>query len=172
MATRSKKLQFLIYDLDIIARDFDKMFGESYKRLIAQLILEIGKTTAYDTGVVRDIIANILYDLDRPELVSQLEYRIFEFWKSREKREIQDKSDYSVSINNNNTNYDIMIDDYGFYNQQMGKVSNIHPRQDPNVMPYNVDFCLDQLETGSNPELELMFDEINDIVVDVIEKGV
>lgn len=171
MATKSKTLYGLIVDLDIIARDFDKMFGKNYKNLVAQLVAEIGKTTAYDTGVVRDIIANILYDLGKPELVSELEYRIFEFWKTRERREAQDDSDYSVSVNNN-VDYNIMIDDYGFYKQQMGKVSSIHPRQDANVIPYNVDFCIDQLETASNPRLELLFEELNNIIVDTIEKGV
>lgn len=171
MATKSKTLYGLIADLHIIARDFDKMFGENYKNLVAQLVAEIGKTTAYDTGVVRDIIANILYDLGKPELVSELEYRIFEFWKTRERRELQNNSDYSVSVNNN-VDYDIMIDDYGFYKQQMGKVSSIHPRQDTNVIPYNVDFCIDQLETASNPRLELLFEELNNIIVDTIEKGV
>lgn len=170
MATKSKKLQSLIYDLHIIGRDFDKMFGENYKNLVGRLVAEIGKTTAYDTGMIRDIIANILYDLGQPHLVNELEYKVFEFWKTRSKRETEDV-DYSLK-SQNTTDYEITIQDDGFYGQQNGKVSSRHPRQDNNVIPYNVDFCIDSLETGTNQNIEKLFNELMDIIVKTIERGV
>lgn len=169
MATKSKNIKFMIYDLHIIARDFDKMFSDNYKNLVARLVVEIGKTTAYDTGLIRDIISNILYDLGRPELVNELEYKVFEFWRTRSERETDD---VAYSVNMTDTDYDIVIEDDGFYNQQIGKVSNQHPRQDANVIAYNVDFCVDNLETGNNIHIERVFNELNNIIVNLIEKGV
>lgn len=168
-----KNIQSLIDDLDYIENNFDTLFGEKMNNIVAELIVAIGKSAAYDTGLVRDLIANILMDLGRPDLVDELECQIFEFWKSREQRELEN-SDYQCSVKKSGTSRDylITIEDDGFYNQQQGKVSSIHPRNDGDVIPFNVDFYQDKLETGADNRMNLACDELHDLIVKVIERGV
>lgn len=172
MAKRNS-LDDLIYDLNVVEKGFNYILLEKYNDIIAQLVIIIGQTTAYDTGLVRDLLSNILYDLGRPELVSKLEYQMYEFWKTRTKRE-QENSDYSFNrdVKPTQVSYSMKIDDYGFANQQSGKISSIHPRQDNNVIPHNVDYTLDLLETGSNKDIEKIFSELVDMIINAIEKGV
>ncbi len=169
---KNKSLQKLIDDLDYLEHNFD-LFEDYANNIIAALMVEIGKTTAYDTGLVRDIISNVIMDLGRPDLVDELQCQIFEYWKSREHRE-QDDVDYSFDVNkeSNKTDYKIKINDYGFYNQQQGKVSEIHPRHDDNVIPYNVNYHLDKLETGGNARIDMACEDLKEIIIRTIEEGV
>lgn len=159
-----------INDLDYIAKNFNNLFGKKFDDIVAQLVVLIGKSTSYDTGVARDLIANILMDLGRPDLVKDLEYRVYEFWKSREKRELEGSScDTNISKNNNKSQYSITIEDDGFYQQQLGKVSDIHPRDDADVIPFNVDFYTDKLETGADASIEKIFEELREMIISYLE---
>lgn len=171
---RKNTINGLINDLDFLSNNFNYLLDTKYNDIVAQLVVLIGKSTSYDTGVVRDLIANILMDLGRPDLQKELEYKMYEFWKSRTRRETEDNASYDFSLKDTryHKHFNITIDDYGFYNQQIGKVSSIHPRNDQNVIPFNVNFYMDRLETDSEPEFIKVFNELNDLIVKLIEKGV
>ena len=162
-------LKKTILELETLENLFDTAISDSVKELVAKVVVELGQTTAYDTGLVRDLIANILMDLEHPELVDQIEYQVYEFWKTRGQREKEQFSyDVKVSHNNKNINYDIGIYDYGFAQQQDGKVSTIHPRRDKKVKAENVNYVLDLLETtGFKSEIRKLETRIKRI----IEKG-
>ena len=159
-----------INDLDYIAKNFNNIFGKKFDDIVAQLVVLIGKSTAYDTGLARDLIANILMDLGRPDLVKDLEYRVYEFWKTREQRELEGSNwDTDIKRNNSRSKYNITIEDDGFYQQQLGKVSDIHPREDANVIPFNVDFYTDKMETGAESSIEAVFEELREMIISYLE---
>lgn len=166
-------LELLINDLDILGRKFNTLLDQCNTDIVAKLITLIGKTTAYDTGVARDLISNILRDLGREELASELEHEVYEYWKSRQERENQGEHNSSVDVlvSPQYTEYDINIDDYGFAIQQDGIVSPIHPRKDSDVIPYNVDYYMDKLEVGNTTEFSKVFSALEGMICKVIEKG-
>lgn len=163
-------LEETIKDLDFISSNFNYLLQNNYNNLVAELVKAIGKTSSYDTGLVRDLISNALYDLNRPDLVKELEYRVYEYWKTREQRE-KENSNYTFNktLNKDKVKYSLEIEDYGFYNQQLGKVSDIHPRQDSEVIPRNVDYCCDKFETKSNKDAEKEFKNLYAIIIDLLE---
>lgn len=166
-------LDLLINDLDILGNKFNAILDKCNTDIVAKLVTLIGKSTAYDTGVARELIANILRDLGREELVSELEHEVYEYWKSRQQREIQGNTSSSVDVlvSPQYTEYNININDYGFARQQDGIVSTMHPRNDQNVIPFNVDYFSDKLELGS-VEFEDVFSALEDMICNVIERGV
>lgn len=172
MANKSS-LDKLIDDLDYIENNFDFIFSQDFDNIVARLMTEIGKSTAYDTGLVRDLIKDILSELNRMDLSNELEYTVYEFWKKRQDRELEGSSyEFNKRQSSNKIDYDIVISDNGFANQQSGIVSKIHPRHDANVIPYNVDFNTDKLETGGNRDIDKAIEDLRNRIIDVIEKGV
>lgn len=171
MSKGRKSLNNLIEELDFIGDNFNYLLENSYDEIVAKLVAMIGKTTAYDTGVARELIKDILSDLGKPEYSAELEHEIYEYWKSVEERK-QENSSYSFSKVKNDRNYEyrMSINDDGFAQQQDGKVSSIHPRNDSNVVPFNVDLCSDKLETGS-AEYNKVFNDLERIIVRIIERG-
>lgn len=169
---KKNSLQSLIDDLDYLEKNFDTLFSKEMDNIIARLLVNIGKTTAYDTGLVRDLLKQMLIELGRVDLLSELEYQVYEFWKTRNQRELEGSNkSFSIKKGNGSREYNITIEDEGFYNQQQGIVSKTHPRHDPNVIPYNVNLYLDKLETGGDKDMDKAIDEFRNAIIDFIEKG-
>lgn len=170
---RSKKISRLIADLSNIGNNFNLLLSKELDDIVAELIVSIGKSTAYDTGVVRDIIGDILLDLGRYDLLSEIDYIIYEYWKTRAERE-KDNSRYyfGKKKNRSQVRYDISITDYGFANQQDKKVSKIHPRADENVVKNNVNLSMDKMITGSDPNIESAIELFKEKIIKLIERGV
>ena len=162
------ELDKLIGDLDYLEKTFDKQFQQKYDDIMAEVMSLIGRTTAYDTGVSRQIIKDILGDLGRPDLVAELEHNVYEFWKTKAERE---QEGHSYTLIKNNGSYSIDIFDDAIANQNDGVVSEIHPRQDPEVVPYHIDLALDKLETKIDPRIESAFIALEDSIVKAIEGG-
>lgn len=165
---KNNSIEKLILDLDTLSENFDKIFEKKYDNIMARLFVLIGKTTAYDTGVSRDIIKNILSDLGRPDLQKELEHKVYEFWRKKRERE---EDGVSYTFNKNGGKYSISIEDVGIGNQEDGKVSDIHPRQDSNVIPHHIQSALDKLETNADKDIVLAFDELEEEICRMIEKG-
>lgn len=169
MATK-KSLQGLIDDLKYVRdtlSDNDKL-NKYYDRIFALLMFDIGKRTAYDTGVARKQIKSILEELGASDLSSELNTEIYNFWKTREERE---KEGVTYNFSKQNREYKVTISDYGFSNQNSGKVSDIHPRRDPLVIPHHVDYVIDEFESGVNNQIEKIMDMIEMAFIRAIEKG-
>lgn len=162
-------LEKLILDLNNLEKNFDKIFEEKYDNIMARLFVLIGKTTAYDTGVSREVINNILSDLNRPDLQNELEHKIYEFWKKRKYRE---NEGVSYKLTKVNGKYNILIDDYGIGNQNDGKVSDIHPRQDSNIIPRHIDEALDKFDTDVDRDIVRAFNELETMICYIIERGI
>lgn len=162
-------LDKLILDLDYLEKTFDKTFQERYDDIVAELMSLIGSMTAYDTGVSRQIIKDILGDLGRPDLVSELEHNVYEFWKTKAERE---QEGHSYTLIKQGGKYSIEIIDDAIANQNDGIVSDIHPRQDPNVVPHHIDMSFDMFETQANPKIEKAFRKLEDSIVRAIERGI
>lgn len=118
------------------------------------------------------MIQNILIELGRVDLIEEIDYKVYEYWNKLEKR--REEVDYSFSKikGSNGINYSAIIEDEGFYNQQQGIVSSIHPRQDENVIPFNVEYCQDRMETGAEIRVELAIEKFKNAIIKAIEKGV
>ncbi|MGL6185533.1 MAG: hypothetical protein ACRC1T_09175 [Clostridium chrysemydis] len=159
-------LEDLIDDLEDLERNFDKKMQKKYDDIMAYIILAIGKATAYDTGVSRDIIKNILAELGRSDLQAELDHTIWEFWKVKEKR-LEDNATYSFKKSNGR--YFIQINDYGFTNQNNGKVSDIHPRKDSRIIPRQVDYGIDLMETESDYDIEMAFKNLESFIVKALD---
>ena len=84
---KKNSLDKLIMDLDNLEKNFDRIFEQKYDNIMAMVMLAMGKATAYDTGVTRDLVKGILGELGRSDLAVELEHKIYEFWKTREVRE-------------------------------------------------------------------------------------
>lgn len=166
---KKNSLEKLISDLDHLSKNIDNLLDKKYDNIMARLFVLIGKTTAYDTGVSRNIIKSILSDLGRPDLQSELEHEIFEFWRKKRDRE---RDNVKYTFNKQNGRYKIEIEDYGIGNQEAGKVSDIHPRQDSRVIPHHVDMALDKLETDGDKDMVSAFNELESFICKLIEKGV
>lgn len=158
--------------LDDLINDFkklehmDNILSEKYDNIIATIMCEIGKRTAYDTGASREIIQSILKELGRPDLANQLNHVIYEFW-----HKLNERLDVYYELNKSEDGrYDIMIYDYGFANQsENGIVSRKHPRKDRMIKKHHVDYVLDRMETGSNKEINKAFSELEKFIVDILE---
>ena len=168
MAKNKYGLDVFIEDLKKTSKNFDKLLEKQYDDVVGNLLVVIGQTTAYDTGVARDLIKKILKDLGRADLSEEINYNVFEHWKKRERRE---KEDSKAELKKSQGSYIITIEDEGFFNQQQGKVSEQHPRQDPSVIPYNVDFCMDKMQTSGDIRLDTAIDNLKDAIVNLIEFG-
>ncbi|MGL4999672.1 MAG: hypothetical protein ACRC5T_11945, partial [Cetobacterium sp.] len=144
-------------DLDKLEKNFDRIISQKRDDIIAMVMLAIGKATAYDTGVSRDLIKDILRTLGRSDLEQQLDHVVWEFWKTVEDR----RKDKAVGIVlRNNGKYEIKIHDYGFTQQNEGYVSPVHPRTDARVIPMQVDYGLDLLESESDKGIEDAFKKL------------
>lgn len=163
---RKNSLESLIDDLEYLENNFDKLLQKKYDDIMAYIILAIGKATAYDTGVSRDIVKNILEELGRSDLEAELDHVVWEFWKAKTER-IKDNPDYSFYKVNGR--YSIKIHDYGFTNQNEGYVSQLHPRSDSRVIPRQVDYGIDLMETGSDKDIEKAFNEFEDLIVKLLD---
>lgn len=171
--SKSSSIEDLINDLDYLENNMHKICDERIDNIVAQLMTLIGKSTAYDTGVARDLIKNVLRDMGREDLIPSLEYSMYEFWKTREKRELEGSTyEYRKFSKSNENMYNISIYDDGFVQQQDGVVSKIHPRNDSDVRPSNVDFYIDVLETGASKELESAINELLKLLIKAIEGDV
>lgn len=163
---RKNSLEKLISDLDFLENNFDNLLQEKYDNIMAMILLTIGKSTAYDTGVSRELIKSILQELGRDDLTSELEHVIWEFWKTKDDRE---KEDVSYSFIKQDGRYIIQIHDYGFSNQNQGVVSNIHPRKDPRVIPNQVDYAIDLMESGLDRDIEKAFNDLESFICKAID---
>ena len=134
-------------------------------------MVAVGQGTSYDTGVSRDIIRDIIRDLGRPELASELEHIIYEFWNTKQER-LKDPKSYTL-VKNGMGRYSMSIQEDGFNAQDLdGKVSSIHPRKDNKVVPHQIDNAIDLMETKLDPLIEKAFAEMEEYVVKLIEGGV
>lgn len=163
---KKNSLDKLIMDLDNLEKNFDRIFEQKYDNIMAMIMVAMGKATAYDTGVTRDLIKGILGELGRSDLAVELEHQIYEFWKTRDARE---EEKHSYTFNKVNGKYYIEIDDYGFGNQNDGAVSDIHPRKDPRVVPHQVDYAIDLMETGTDRGIEKAFDDLERFICKVLD---
>lgn len=166
MASSVKSLEALINDLGRIERDFDKIIQQKRDDIVAMVFLAIGKRTAYDTGVSRDLVKTILSRLGRDDLGFQLDHVIWNFWKTVEARK---KDNAAVIMLKSGGKYDIQIYDYGFTQQDEGYVSPLHPRTDPMVIPRHVDYGIDLLETGTDSDIEEAFAKLEDFICQALE---
>lgn len=166
---KKNNLEKLILDLDTLSKNFDKLLDKKYDDIMARLFVLIGKTTAYDTGVSRQVIKDILSELGRPDLQSELEHQVYEFWKKKSER-LKDGVDYTFSKSNGN--YHIVIEDYGIGNQEEGKVSDIHPRQDNKIIPHHIESALDKFDTDADKDIVLTFNELEKFICKIIDKGI
>jgi len=140
------------------------------KELFASILYEIGRRTADDTGVTRGIIQDVLRSLGKGELASSLEEPLFQFWKTLEER-LEESSDYYFDEDQNG-NMTLVVNDYGFAGQQeYGHVSAKHPRNDPLVIPMQVDFVMDAFNLGQFSEIESGLNKFLESIVNTIEKG-
>lgn len=165
---KNKSLESLIDDLDFIGNNFNYLLEQKFNDIVAELFVEIGKATAYDTGVARGLIKKILGDLNRPDLEMELEHEIYEYWKTVEQRKQEGAKCTLVKIKGR---YKIIIEDDGFYNQNEGKVSAYHPRNDTRIMPRQVDFGMDLLENGASVRIEKAFQKLEATIILLLEKG-
>lgn len=163
---KKNSLDKLIFDLGKLEKNFDKIFQEKYDNIMAMIMLSIGKSTAYDTGVSRDLIKGILGELGRSDLEQELDHVIWEFWKTKEKRE---KEGVSYSFSKSEGKYHIQIEDYGFTNQNEGYVSDIHPRSDKRVIPHQVDFVIDSMEAETDRDIEKAFRDLESFICKAID---
>lgn len=159
-------LEDLISDYSYLEKNFDTVMQEKYDNIMAMVMLAIGKATAYDTGLSRDLIKGILGELGRSDLEPELEEINWEFWKTREQRE---KDTHSFRFNKIDGRYSIVIEDEGFAQQQEGYVSPFHPRSDSRVVPNQVDYGIDLLETGTNREIEQAFKDLETLIVKALD---
>lgn len=159
-------LDDLISDLEDLEVNFDNKLQKKYDDIMAYIIVAIGKATAYDTGISRDILKNILNELGRSDLQYELDHIIWEFWNTRKER-LKDNSNYSFVKNNGR--YEISINDYGFTNQNEGLISDVHPRNDSRVVPRQVDYGIDLMETESDKDIEKAFKELENFIVKALE---
>lgn len=155
-------LEDLISDYAYLEKNFDTLMQEKYDNIMAMIMLAIGKATAYDTGLSRDLIKGILGELGRSDLEPELEEINWEFWKTREKRE---KEPHSYKFNKTGGRYSIVIEDEGFAQQNEGYVSPFHPRSDNRVVPKQVDYGIDLMETGTDREIEKAFKDLENLIV-------
>lgn len=165
MAKRGS-LEDLISDYSYLEKNFDSIMQEKYDNIMAMIMLAIGKATAYDTGVSRDLIKGILSELGRSDLEPELEEINWEFWKTRKQRE---KEPHSYKFSKIGGRYNIVIEDEGFAQQQNGYVSPFHPRSDSRVVPNQVDFGIDLMETGTNKEIEQAFKDLEIFIVKALD---
>lgn len=166
---KKNSLEGLIADLDFLAKNFDYLLEQKYNDIIAQIFVQIGKSTAYDTGVARDLVKKVLRGLNRPDLENELEHQVYEFWNTKAQRESQGARVNLVKIRGR---YKIIIEDDGFTAQaEDGKVSFIHPRNNPLVIPNHVDYALDGFEAGTNSSIELAINQLELTIVKLIEEG-
>lgn len=163
---KKNSLESLIADLDYLEKNFDNILKQKYDNIMATIMLAIGKATAYDTGVSRDIIRDILKELGRDDLSPQLDHIIWEFWNTIEERK---KDNVGYTLSKVNGKYKIVIMDDGFAQQSDGKVSDIHPRHDSRVIPRQVDYGIDLMETGTDADIERAFDDLEKFIVKAIE---
>lgn len=163
---KNRSLDDLIDDLDDLEKNFDIKMQKKYDDIMAYIVLAIGKATAYDTGVSRDIIKSILSELGRSDLEAELEHMIWEFWRTKEER-LEDDSSYTFKKFNGR--YSIQINDYGFTKQNEGKVSSIHPRNDKRVVPHQVDYAIDLMETESDSSIEKAFRDLEAFIVKALD---
>lgn len=159
-------LEDLIADYSYLERNFDTLMQEKYDNIMAMIMLAIGKTTAYDTGVSRDLVKGILGELGRSDLEPELEEINWEFWKTRKQRE---KEPHSYRFSKIDGRYNIVIEDMGFAQQQDGYVSPFHPRSDSRVVPNQVDYGIDLMETGTNKEIEQAFKDLEILIVKALD---
>lgn len=162
--------------LDKFIKDLDKAIvaipkkTKIYKKKLFSLILyEIGQRTAYDTGVTRSLIQKIITELGSSSLAKSLSKEKYEYWKTLEKR-LEDSSDYFLRQNDNG-DIEIVIEDFGFAQQQGGKVSKIHPRNDVLIIPRHVDFVIDGVNLAQFYDIEKSLDSYIDSIVKIIERG-
>ena len=170
---RKNSLEGFIKDLkytqDILSgNDSKKVLEKLYDKVFALLMVEIGKRTAYDTGVARQQIKEILDELGASSLAKKLDSDIYEFWKTREQRE---KEGVTYEFYKEGGRYNVKIIDYGFSNQADGKVSDIHPRQDKLVIPRHVDYVVDEANVGANKQIEKILERIENRIFRALEKG-
>lgn len=166
MGKRSS-LEDLIGDLENLEKNFDKILQDKYDNIMAMIMLAIGKATAYDTGVSRELIKNILRELGREDLEAELDHTIWEFWKTREQR-LNDNASYTFQKDGYGRYY-IEINDYGFTNQDKGYVSPLHPRSDARVVPNQVDYGIDLMETGTDSSIERAFRDLESLIVKALD---
>jgi hypothetical protein len=167
LARKLRSLDALIADLDFLEKNFDRILQEKYDNIMAMVMVAIGKATAYDTGVSRDLVFQILCELNRADLAFELNHVVYEFWKTYEKR---DQEPHGYTFKKENGRYFIEIIDYGFYNQQeYGKVSDIHPRNDKRVVPHQVDYGIDLMETGTDKGIEKAFKDLENLIVQALD---
>lgn len=162
----AKDLESLINDLGYLEKNFDSMFQEKYDNIMAMIILALGKATAYDTGVSRDLIKSILSELGRSDLEYELDHIVWEFWKTKSERE---KEGANYTFTKINGNYNIVINDYGFTQQNEGYVSVFHPRNHKKVVPHQVDYAIDLMETGTDKDIEKAFRDLESFIVKALD---
>ena len=160
-------LEDLIADLGELEKNFDRLLQQKYDNIMAMIMVAIGKSTAYDTGVSRDIIKQILTELGRSDLEAELDHVIWEFWKTRGQR-MEDPHTHRF-VRNGYGRYEIEIEDYGFTQQNEGYVSPVHPRSDSRVVPNQVDYGIDLMETGTDSGIEKAFNELEDFIVKALD---
>lgn len=158
-------LKGLISELEKAKVTFETQIEKYVDELVAKIFQLIGVRTAYDNGVTREIVMNIISkDLKNPTLAQTLITEIYQYWNTLEKRLKQDKGyTFSKSKVNSEIIYDVEIDDYGFSNQAIdGELSIKHPRGlDSKLRPFMVDFVLDKVSTGTESEISM---EINNLL--------
>lgn len=164
---KPNSIEELIIDLNKLEKNFDKKMQEKYDNIMALIMVAIGKATAYDTGVSRDLVKDIIKELGRDDLTYKLDHNVYEFWNTLSERK-QKAGKYTLKKTKNS--YHISIDDDGFVTQaEDGKVSEWHPRQDPMVVPRQVDYGIDLMELAADEDIEKAFDELQSFICKAID---
>lgn len=168
----NNSLDKFIKDLQKVEANFNTITKKKKDNVIGQIIKEIGIRTAYDTGVTRGALKNILRkELKLPDLALELDTTVYNYWEKIYGKRSKDDASYIFDVKADGT-YRISIIDDGFYGQaEDGIVSSKHPRQDPLVVPRQVDNVCDLMNSKQILEIEKSIDDLVIAIVEAIETG-
>lgn len=165
-------LKQFIRDMKKVRDNIPKLVQKNKDNIIAHAMKNIGMMTAYDTGVARGVIKDILSkELKRPDLAIELDHTVYNYWESRYGKRTPDDASYIFEKTENGV-YKISIIDDGFAGQaEDGKISQTHPRQDQLLVPRQVDYVCDLMNAKMLQDVEKEVDEMTTRILLAIETG-
>lgn len=169
--SNSIPLKDLIKEVENSKKECRKVLNPLYDKLVAQIIYEIGKSTAYDTGVTRQILQKLLRDeLKEKKLAIQLEATPYEHWNTIEQRLQEVNEAKFTKTQEGKYKIDILSDSFADLDSGDTIVSTNHPRGlDPNLRNYMTEYVMDMFENGSNEEIEKIIVKLEEKILQLFE---
>lgn len=167
-------LATLIRQMERTTQSLPNLIEKELDDVIAQILFEIGKATAYDTLTTRKLFITMLYrHFNRQDLVGRLYQDPYEHWNTIEER-AKDGDNYALAknIQHGKSKYGIMIDSEAFttLDTTPDSVSKRHPRgNDPNLRSLMTEYVMDMYETASNAEIELAVNKLEEKILKILE---